>query len=163
MVWSVFGGPIFGDQSQRRAFPCSVALILRFRGAFPCSMALVLHFSRCFPCSVAVVLCFAGTLPCSVALVRFLCEIQKQYITLGISILLTFDQQKSSYNLRILYKITPDVMGDCWVCFGHSWVHFGHNGFRIWPYAYTIRLRYTCTLYTYNVSIQYALTPIHSK
>ena len=43
MVWSVFGGPILGDQSEREAFPCSVALVLSFSEAFPCSVALVLR------------------------------------------------------------------------------------------------------------------------
>ena len=42
----------------KRAFPCSMALVLRFREAFPCSVALVLPFAKCFPCSVALVLRF---------------------------------------------------------------------------------------------------------
>ena len=47
MVWSVFGGPILGDQSEREAFPCSVALVLSVSEAFPCSVALVLRLSDC--------------------------------------------------------------------------------------------------------------------
>ena len=33
------GDPVFGDQSGRKAFPCSVALVFSFSEALPCSAA----------------------------------------------------------------------------------------------------------------------------
>ena len=45
MVWSVFRGPILGDQSGREAFPCSVALVFSFFEAFSYSAAIVFRLS----------------------------------------------------------------------------------------------------------------------
>ena len=45
MVWSVFRGPILGDQSGRDAFSCSVALVSSFSEAFSCSVAFIFRFS----------------------------------------------------------------------------------------------------------------------
>ena len=45
MVWDVFGGSILGDQSRRKTFPCSVALVFSFSEAFPCSAAFILERS----------------------------------------------------------------------------------------------------------------------
>ena len=37
-------GPVGPGWRAKQAFPCSVALLLRFRGALPCSVALLLRF-----------------------------------------------------------------------------------------------------------------------
>ena len=56
--WSVFGGPILGDRSRRRAFPCSMALVCRFSEALSCSVALVLFEENVLPCGVALILLY---------------------------------------------------------------------------------------------------------
>ena len=42
MVWSVFGGPFFGDHFLAGTLPCSEALVLFGAEALSCSAALVL-------------------------------------------------------------------------------------------------------------------------
>ena len=56
---TLLGRPIWTILTKN-AFPCSVALVLRFREAFPCSVALVLHFRKAFSCSVALVFLIFG-------------------------------------------------------------------------------------------------------